>query len=200
MSVERALRVDADDLAPLIANGDDEAFGRWMQVTESRIRDSLRSFAGQVDVEPVMQETLLRIWQIAPRFVPDGQANGLMRLAIRIARNLALAQLRQRRPEPMDLEAIEREAAGGEHSSPGPDRAGDPLLRRRIVHCFSRLPRQPGRALRARLENGGVDADATLAGRVGMQPNTFLQNITRARKLLAECLQRLGIDVNAELA
>jgi hypothetical protein len=33
-----------------------------------------------------------------------------------------------------------------------------------------------------------------------MTTNTFLQNITRARKLLAECLQRAGIDLSLEMA
>ena len=39
-----------------------------------------------------------------------------------------------------------------------------------------------------------------LAERVGMRPNTFLQNITRARRLIAECLRRRGIDLALELA
>jgi DNA-directed RNA polymerase specialized sigma24 family protein len=194
------LTLDTDELAPLIAEGDDEAFARWMSLVEGRIRDRLRSFAARVDVESVMQETLLGIWQIAPRFVPDGRENGLMRLAIRIAGNLAVTQYRRRRPLPMDMEALEAAAAAGDDTSPGPDRASDPLLRRRILDCLGRLPRQPGRAIRARLEDGGVEPDATLAGWVGMQPNTFLQNITRARKLLAECLRRVGIDLQAELA
>ena len=33
-----------------------------------------------------------------------------------------------------------------------------------------------------------------------MKTNTFLQNITRARALLAKCLQRAGIDLGLELA
>jgi len=33
-----------------------------------------------------------------------------------------------------------------------------------------------------------------------MRTNTFLQNVTRARKLIAECLERHGVDLAAELA
>jgi RNA polymerase sigma-70 factor (ECF subfamily) len=33
-----------------------------------------------------------------------------------------------------------------------------------------------------------------------MRKNTFLQNFGRARKLLAECLRRRGIDLALELA
>ena len=36
--------------------------------------------------------------------------------------------------------------------------------------------------------------------RAGMSLNTFLQNFTRARKLLAECLGKRGIDLAAEMA
>ena len=32
-----------------------------------------------------------------------------------------------------------------------------------------------------------------------MEKNTFLQNFTRARKLLVECLRLAGIDITAEL-
>jgi hypothetical protein len=33
-----------------------------------------------------------------------------------------------------------------------------------------------------------------------MRLNTFLQNIVRARRLLADCLRRRGIDLAVELA
>jgi hypothetical protein len=33
-----------------------------------------------------------------------------------------------------------------------------------------------------------------------MRPKTFLQNITRARRLIAECLRRRGIDLVTEMA
>ena len=33
-----------------------------------------------------------------------------------------------------------------------------------------------------------------------MRPNTFFQNIIRARNFLAECLRKRGIDVTMELS
>lgn len=48
--------------------------------------------------------------------------------------------------------------------------------------------------------SGPGTADPTLATQVGMKLNTFLQNVTRARKLLAQCLKKRGIDLDAELA
>jgi RNA polymerase sigma-70 factor (ECF subfamily) len=38
-----------------------------------------------------------------------------------------------------------------------------------------------------------------LAERLGMRLNTFLQNFTRARKLLAECLEKRKVDLAVEI-
>ena len=46
----------------------------------------------------------------------------------------------------------------------------------------------------------GGRAVETLAERVRMRPNTFLQNIVRARRFLAECLKRRGVDLGVELS
>jgi RNA polymerase sigma-70 factor (ECF subfamily) len=146
-----------------------------------------------------VQETLLRVWQAAPRVVPDGRENALLRLAIRIGWNFAVSELRRRRLEPALIEALEAEARAYEDSAPAPARPGDPLLGRRIAECLRRLPRQPRSALDARLESGGRRADEALAAGLGMTRNTFLQNITRARKLLAKCLERHGVDLALEL-
>jgi len=148
----------------------------------------------------VVQETLLRIWQIAPRFVADGRENGLLRLAIRVARNLAVSELRRYRAEPMEIDALEREAQAYDPLGAEAPRARDPLLARRIEDCLGRLPRQPGRALAARLESGGVEPDEVLAEGLRMRKNTFLQNVTRARKLIADCLARHGVDLAVELS
>jgi RNA polymerase sigma-70 factor (ECF subfamily) len=47
--------------------------------------------------------------------------------------------------------------------------------------------------------DGQLDDHALAAG-LSMRINTFLQNVTRARRLLAECLRRAGIDIDLELA
>src|SRR5262249_31441010 len=99
-----------DVLLPAIAAGDATAFARWPASAESRLRDSLRSFAAQVDTEAVLQEALLRVWQRAPSFVPDGKPDALLRFGIRIARNLAVSELRRNRLNPMEVEELERRA------------------------------------------------------------------------------------------
>jgi len=194
-----ALAVDLDQHLPAISAGDSAAFARWLAGAEGRLRDSLRSFAARVDTEAVLQEALLRVWQVAPRVTPDGKPDALVRLGIRIARNLAVSELRRDRLEPVEIEALER-AAAIDGDSPMPDRVADPRLRELIEACRGKLPRQPAAALTARLVNGGADPDAVLADRLRMRLNTFLQNVTRARRLLAECLRRRGVDIAVELS
>jgi DNA-directed RNA polymerase specialized sigma24 family protein len=185
---------DLDRHLAAIAAGDPEAFARWVAGAEPRLRDSLSSFAAALDVEAVLQESLLRVWQVVVRFRPDGKPNGLLRLTIRIARNLAVSELRARgrvvSEDDRELtRMIDGLAAGDLPEAP------DPLLRRLIEACRRALPRQPRTALEARLQAGGAEPDTVLAARLRMRLNTFLQNVTRARKALAECLRRGGMDL-----
>ncbi len=172
----------------LIAAGDADAFARWMARAEPALRAGLRRFAGHVDAEAVLQEALLRVWQVAPRFVPDDREDGLLRLGHRIARNLAISELRK---HGRTIEAPEGEVA---------PRTPDPMLRSAIEACREKLPDKPAQALDARLRSAGAQPDAELAEELGMKKNTFLQNFTRARALLAECLRKHGVDLDAELA
>ncbi len=178
---------DLDFLHPQIAAGDADAFGQWLAGAEPRVRGSLASFARVLDVEAVLQESLVRVWQVAPRFVPDGRPDGLIRFAVRIARNLAVSELRRTRAravEPADLEETVVEV-------PLPD----PMLKQAIIDCRDKLPAKPRQVLDARLEAAGTSDDADLAAALGMRLNTFLQNFTRARQLLADCLGKKGIAV-----
>jgi len=183
--------VDLDQHLAAIVAGDPVAFGRWVAGAEPRLRDSLRPLASRVDCEAVLQESLLRVWQVAPRFVSDGKVDGLLRLAIRIARNLALDELRRQRTDPATTAALA--AALDEVSSTVA--MPDPLLRKLIAECREQLGGPPARALDARLSSAGAEPDETLAARLQMRLNTFLQNVSRARRLLADCLKRHGLDV-----
>lgn len=185
---------DLDVHLPAIRAGDAAAFGRWLAGAEPPLRASLRGLAAHVDAEAVLQEALLRVWQVAPRCLPDGRPNALVRLGVRIARNLALDELRRARVVPTESAALERALAADEPAPAAPD----PLLRRAIDDCRRALPKQPAAALTARLESAGGEADPTLAARLGMRLNTFLQNVARARKLLAACLARHGVELPEE--
>jgi DNA-directed RNA polymerase specialized sigma24 family protein len=187
--------LDLDVHLGQIAAGDPDAFARWVAGAEPTLRESLRSFAALVDTEAVLQEVLLRLWQVAPRVEPDGKPNSLFRLGIRIARNLAVSERRRLHGEPLEDEEGQPGQADLElRGTP------DPMLRARIRECHDKLPAKPQEALAARLASGGGEADEVLAARLSMRVNTFLQNFTRARRLLAECLKASGVDLGAELA
>ncbi len=189
-----------DPLFSAIAAGNAGAFARWLAGAEQRLRDSLRPFAARVDTEAVLQETLIRVWQVAPRLVSDGRPEVLLRFAIRVARNLAVSELRRNRLDPVEIETLERAAHGHETDVLAPDRPADPALAQAIEDCRRQLPPRPGAALTARVENAGEEPDAHLAARLGMRTNTFLQNFSRARRFLADCLKRRGIDVALEMS
>jgi RNA polymerase sigma-70 factor (ECF subfamily) len=189
---------DLDLHLPAIAAGDQVAFRAWLAGAERPVRDALRPFAAAVDVEAVLQEALLRAWQLAPRLRPDGRPNALLRFTFRAARNLALTEVRRRGrvAVPDDEAAFQRRLDRLCDDGPPPP---DPLLRRLIRRCHALLPPMPRRALDARLAAGGAEPDPVIAARLGLRPNTFLQNFTRARRSLAECLERHGVVLEEEL-
>lgn len=166
------------------------AFASWLAGAEAPLRMALRSFATACDTEAVLQEALLRVWQLAPTVVADGRGNSLLRFAHRIAKNLCLDEARRLRTTPL---ADGNEAA--EASIDPRDAAPDPVLRRAIAECREKLPGKPGQALSERIASDGGEPDAVLARRLGMTLNTFLQNFTRARKLLAECLEKKRVTL-----
>ena len=123
--------------------------------------------AAHVDCEAVLQEALLRVWQAAPRCRRDGRENSLLRLAARIARNLAIDELRRARwATAMEADALEAAMAAEAAAASEAARAG-------IRCCAGRsrsagaLPGRPATALAARIEAGGGDADVVLAAKCG---------------------------------
>src|SRR4051812_17702277 len=101
--------MDLDVHLARIVLRDPQAFAAWLAGAEPCVRSRLRSFAGVVDVEAVVQDSLLRVCQVAPRLVPDGRPNALLRLAMRIARNLAIDEARRARldySDPGELEDV----------------------------------------------------------------------------------------------
>ena len=169
-----------------IAAGQVQVFEAWLAVAEPRLRASILSFAAHVDVESVVQEILFRAWSVASRLDSHPEGDTLIRWAVRAARNLAIDETRRQSGRKMELGVPETEVLPA---------MPDPFLREVILECIERLPRQPRRALNARLESRGLVDDSSVAGTVSMRPNTFLQNVTRARRLVHDCLQGHGIAV-----
>lgn len=183
--------MDLDVHLEAIGAGDTQAFARWVAGAEPVVRASLVRFAAQVDVEIVVQEALLRAWQVAPRVERDVRGNCLLRFTLRAAKNLAIDELRHRRREVVRVP--------DDDELPSAPVEPDPLLRKAVEECRQQLPANPARALLARFEAHGMESDAQIAERIGMKLNTLLQNFGRARRFLLECLERRGIRLGGEL-
>jgi RNA polymerase sigma-70 factor (ECF subfamily) len=178
-----------DQTYDAVKSGSQSGFADWLRLVELPLRASLRSFATAVDVEAIMQEGLLRMWQLAPTLELEG-CDASLRYALRLMRNLALAEARRlRRISPAELDELEKLPG----ASVDPDPLPDPALRRLIRKCIAQLPRRPREALLARLDDGGRRPDREIAEHLHMRRNTFFQNITRARRLMRECLERHGV-------
>jgi DNA-directed RNA polymerase specialized sigma24 family protein len=171
--------------------GNPFAFVEWMGSAELPIRLSLRRFAQAVDVESIVQETLLRMWLLAqdPEKALVGE-NAALKFAIVLARNLARNEARrigrERLLPPEDLPPVPVD----------PSPTSDPRLAAHIKHCLDRLKGRSKEALMARLRSGATQPDTTLAAAVSMTLNTFLQNIVRARKSMEECLEKRGVRLS----
>jgi len=168
--------------------GDRAAFAAWMGSVELPIRLSLRRYAQAVDVEAIMQETLLRMWLLSqdPERVLTGE-DAALKFAIGVARNLARSEARrfgrERYLPPEEVPEI----------PVPPDPPSDPGLARAIAECLARLKGRVDQALRMRLGMGDSLPDREIARLLGMTLNTFLQNIVRARRSVEECLEKRGV-------
>jgi DNA-directed RNA polymerase specialized sigma24 family protein len=175
--------------------GDRDAFADWMGGVELPIRVSLRRFVQAVDLEAVMQETLLRMWILSQdrgRTLEGEDAS--LRFAIGVARNLARAEARRMgRERLLPPENLPEPAVD-------PEPVSDPGLRRAIMECVEKLAAKPLQALRARMRFCAFMPDRDIAARAGMKLNTFLQNIVRARKQVANCLERKGISLQEAMS
>jgi DNA-directed RNA polymerase specialized sigma24 family protein len=162
-----------------------------MALVERPVRGSLRRFARAIDVESAVQETFLRMWLARQdqerEFTGE---NASMRFALRVARNVALEEVRRARLD--HLVALDDLDPSSEPSiDPAP--LADKGLLRAIKDCVSRLRGKPRDALLARLARGHELHDRDVAASLGMAVNTFLQNVVRARKLVAACLEGKGL-------
>lgn len=177
-----------------IRRGDPEGFAAWVRLVEPALRRGLRRFARVADAEAVLQEGLMRMWVLAPTLDLAGN-DASLRYAHTLVANLARHEARRfGHTVPLD-DGTDNPAVGHEPAvDPAP--VSDPGLRAAILDCLGKLPRQPGLAIAARLSSMGAEPDHTLAEQVGMTLNTFLQNIVRARRHLAECLRGHGVSLH----
>ena len=182
---------EADPLFEMARRGDAGAFANWMALVEHPVRGSLRRFARAIDVESALQEAFLRMWianQDRGRAFVGEDAS--LRFTLRVARNVALEEVRRAKLD--HLVALDDLDPSSEPSIE-PTPPADPGLLRAIKDCVSRLRGKPREALLTRLARGHEQSDRDNAASLGMAVNTFLQNVVRARKLVAACLEGKGL-------
>lgn len=182
-----------DDLFRRTQSGEVDAFSGWVRRVEPELRRRLRPFARVADIEAVIQESLLRMWKLAPTLELTGE-NASLRYLATIAKNLAVHEARRWGAE---VPLVDREGEAFEIPAP-PEPSADHGLRAAILDCLERLSGAPARALGMRLESG-ERSDRELAGRLRMKLNTFLQNVVRARRSVADCLDGKGIRLEEVL-
>src|SRR5262245_1014992 len=184
---------ELDALFATARSGDAMAFASWAGQVERPVRSSLSRFARAVDLEVVVQETLLRMWLLATRSGKELTGDhASLRMALAVARNVAREEVRRSRHG--SLVPIEECESDPEMVVPPP--AGhDPGLAQAIRDCIGGIRGRPKAALELRIHEGHERPDRELAEQLGLKLNTFLQHIVRARRSLADCLRRKGVDL-----
>ena len=129
-----------------------------------------------------------------PPCMPESELEGAdasVRYVLRMARNLAISEVRRgKRTQLVPPEAFEENEA-----LEVVDVLEARELRAALEACRERLPARPREAFDARMEHAGELDDRDLAGLAGMVVNTFHKNLSRARTLLVSCLERHGISL-----
>ncbi|AUH66761.1 sigma-70 family RNA polymerase sigma factor [Paracoccus zhejiangensis] len=178
---------DAAELQELLARvalRDRAAFRQLYQIASPKLFGiCLRILKDQAEAEDVLQEVFIKIWHNADRYASQVASPQAWMNAV--TRNLAIDNLRRRRPSGGDLDAAERLA----EDSPGPEDAA--VLRsegRRIEACLAEL--EPSRAEALRLAYVEGESYLELAERFGAPLNTIRSWLRRSLIKLRECLTR----------
>jgi DNA-directed RNA polymerase specialized sigma24 family protein len=182
------MATEVDTLFARVREGDLRAFGQWMGRVDRPVRASLGRFARAVDVEAIVQETLLEMWLLATneKRTLEG-ANASLRYSIGLARNLARSEARRMgRVRYLPHEDLPE-------NPQDPEPPSDPGLAAAIRDCMGRLTATLRRVLGARIERGPFQPDREIADGLGLKPNTFLQYVVRARRDVRKCLERKGV-------
>jgi RNA polymerase sigma factor (sigma-70 family) len=176
-----------------IVRRDEDAFKRWLERAHIPLRLSLKSFAAVVDVEVVVQETAIRVWDHASTIKPDGRPAFALRWAVITARNNALNAVKRAHRDERFRDQLDRSDAQIEPA------ALDPFLRSRIHRCRERLPAALRRVIDVLLSDGGQRSPRECATANHMSYDAFRQNLSRGRRALEDCLREHGIRIKEYL-
>ncbi len=177
--------MDDDELIAAVADGDDSALRELFWRHAPWLAARLRSVLPAADVEDVVQETFLAVWQGARRYRPAGAAGAAGGWLWGIARRQAALLLRRRGPAAVSLPALL--AAGGARAD---DPAEVAVARADLDQAVAALgpadgpEREVWRLLY--LEDRPV---AEVAKLTGIPPGTVKSRAHRVRRLLSAALR-----------
>ncbi|HEX7037661.1 MAG TPA: sigma-70 family RNA polymerase sigma factor [Pseudomonadales bacterium] len=172
---------DDDELMARVQRRDQAAFGRLVDRHLDGVhRYLVRLTASMADADELAQETFLRLWERADSYRP-----GRVQLSTwlhRIAHNLAVDELRRRRPQTdeTELQAAPDEA-NPEHQAAARETG------RRLDRALARLPETQRAALLLCQVQGFSNRDA--AEIIGVSVRGLESLIARARRSLRDALQ-----------
>ncbi len=174
---------DIEDLISRVALGDRAAFSSLYDQTSAKLFGvALRVLNNRANAEDVLQETYMKIWRYADRYMSNGMSP--MTWLITIARNTAIDRLRATR-EGADVEALaDRLEARGPTPEQSAIAAGEAA---RIVACLDQLETDKSQAVRGAYLQGLSYAE--LAERFNVPLNTMRTWLRRSLISLKECMQ-----------
>lgn len=178
---------DTDTLEHLLARsglGDRAAFKIVYERTSAKLFGvCLRILNDRSEAEEVLQETYVKVWRNAGRYV-QAKASPISWLAA-IARNQSIDRLRARKPQAGELE----EAAEKPDDGPSPEAstvASDE--HRRLAACLAKLDGTHAEAVRSAFIEGYTYEE--LAVRMDVPLGTMKSWIRRSLLKLRDCLKR----------
>lgn len=184
---------DDDRLLAAIAAGDRGAFRRLMERHVRSVLSVAHRVAGNAqDADDVAQEAFLKVWTLAPRWKPDGEARFSTWL-YRVVVNLCLDR---RRVRPMA--ALEEAGDPPDPAPGGAESAAATQRRDRLMEAMGDLPdrQRIAVALYYFAEVGGPEA----ARHLGLSVPALEALLVRARRALKEALERRGLKDFGDLS
>ncbi len=141
-----------------------------------------RMLGNQAEAEDIAQESMLRLWQMAPRWRPDAPIGAWL---YRVAHNLAIDYLRRRKPS-VDVETMV------DLADPAPNPAEHLSQRQRkeaVERAIAALPERQRTAITLvhTLEMGNIEAAETM----GLSVDAVESLLARGRRALRTALMGL---------
>ena len=175
---------DIENLIARVALGDRAAFSTLYDLTSAKLFGvALRVLNNRANAEDVLQETYMKVWRHAGRYMSNGMSP--MTWLITIARNTAIDRLRAGR-DTADLDDLADRLAD---SGPTPEQsavaAGEAA---RITACLDQLEADRSQAVRGAYLQGLSYAD--LAQKFNVPLNTMRTWLRRSLISLRECMEQ----------